>query len=163
MTTHELTSSVSAGPITDNSYLFGARTGSADSAPDVFLATVLYDYIKSKTDTLYPTIATLSSVSDVANNALNQASGYWRGESMPTTGFAAADDDTGLATKGQMELFVAGLGIHYSSLDPVTTLDTAADLLQIWDDDAAQYKSITSDALLAYYIGSTVQGYDAGL
>ncbi len=143
MATHELTQSVSNGPLTSNSYLFGAVDGSADSAPDAFLITLVYDYIKSRTDLLYPTLAQYNSVLDTANTALNQGGGYWLGQSMPTTGFADAVDATGLVTKSQAETIAGAAGVNYVGLPALTDIDQNNDLIQIYDVSAAGYYSVT--------------------
>lgn len=143
MATHELTQSVSNGPLSSNSYLFGAVDGSSDSAPDAFLITLVYDYIKSRTDFLYPTLAQYNSVLDTANTALNQGGGYWLGQSMPTTGFADAVDATGLVTKSQAETIAGAAGVNYVGLPALTDIDQNNDLLQIYDVSAAGYYSVT--------------------
>jgi len=143
MATHELTQSVSNGPLTSNSYLFGAVDGSSDSAPDAFLITLVYDYIKSRTDFLYPTLAQYNSVLDTANTALNQGGGYWLGQSMPTTGFADAVDATGLVTKSQAEAIAGAAGVNYLGLPVLTDIDQDNDLIQIYDVSAAGYYSVT--------------------
>lgn len=143
MATHELTQSVSNGPLTSSSYLFGAVDGSVDSAPDAFLITLVYDYIKSRTDLLYPTLAQYNSVLDTANTALNQGGGYWLGQSMPTTGFADAVDATGLVTKSQAEAIATMAGVNYVGLPVLTDIDQDNDLIQIYDVSAAGYYSVT--------------------
>lgn len=143
MATHELTQSVSNGPLTSSSYLFGAVDGSSDSAPDAFLITLVYDYIKSRTDLLYPTLGQYNSVLDTANTALNQGGGYWLGQSMPTTGFADADDDTGLVTKSQAVTIAGAAGVNYLGLPVLTDIDQDNDLIQIYDVSAAGYYSVT--------------------
>jgi len=130
MSTHELTTSVSNGPLTSNSYLFGAVDGSADAAPDAFNLSLVYDYVKSLTDTLYPTLAQYNSV-------------LWLGRSMPTTGFADAVDATGLVTKSQAEAIAAAAGVNYVGLPVLTDIDQDNDLIQIYDVSAAKYYSVT--------------------
>jgi hypothetical protein len=143
MATHELTQSVSNGPLTSSSYLFGAVDGSGDSAPDAFLITLVYDYVKSRTDLLYPTLGQYNSVLDTANTALNQGGGYWLGQSMPTTGFADAVDATGLVTKSQAEAIAGAAGGNYLGLPVLTDIDQDNDLIQIYDVSAAGYYSVT--------------------
>ncbi len=144
--THELTTSVFPGPVTANTYVFGAGTGQADANPDVIPTPLIYDYVKTLTDTVYPTIQQLSSVSDVANNALNQAAGVWQGEGLQTDGFAATTNPTGLVTYQQMVASAGGV-IDGDKGDIIVSLG-------MWTVDA----DVVSNAKLADMPTATFKG-----
>lgn len=149
---HELTISAFPGPLTDTSWLFGAGTGSNDQTPDTIAATLVYDYIKTKTDQLYPTQQQLSSVSDVANGALNQADSIWRGRGLGTTEFAPATSLTGLVTYQQLQDSVLSTTFDIPALDPIADIDQDLDKLLIYDASEDGYRNVSpnvfSDLLL---------------
>lgn len=158
MAVAELTTSAFAGPVTGNTLLFGVGTGSSDTTPDTIDVDLLYDYVKSKTDLVYPTIAQLNSVSDVADNALNQGGGVWLGESKRATDFADATLVTDLATYGQLQNATITGNFDLDALTAIGTLDSAADKLLIWDDDVSAYKSATPAQFTTGLLPLTTRG-----
>lgn len=169
MATHELTTNVAAGPVTGTSYVFGAVDGGSDTGPDAIPLTLIYDYIKSATDQIYPTQAQLSSLSDTVATALLQANATWQGQNLPTTGFAAAIDDTGLVTRAQAQqifnsaaldvLTTRGDLVSHDGIDLVRiALGGSGHLLQSDGSDPVWVSVAT-----AIGIGTAVQAYDATL
>lgn len=161
MATYELSNSDFPGPVTGNSYLFGVGSGLADTTPDTIKLSLIYDYIKSKTDTLYPTIAQLSSVSDVANSALNQTDSVWRGEGLSTSGFASSTEATGLVTYQQMQDAMLS-GFDLDGLSAVDTLDSANDKLLVWDASQSAYRSARPQEI-SIPISTGVSGLGSGV
>lgn len=169
MATHELTTNVAAGPVTGTSYVFGAVDGGSDTGPDAIPLSLIHDYIKSATDQIYPTQAQLSSLSDTVATALLQANATWQGQNLPTTGFAAAIDDTGLVTRAQAQqifnsaaldvLTTRGDLVSHDGIDLVRiALGGSGHLLQSDGSDPVWVSVAT-----AIGIGTAVQAYDATL
>lgn len=159
MATHELSNSDFPGPVTGNSYLFGVGSGLADTTPDTIKLSLIYDYIKTQTDLLYPTLQSLANVSAVANAAMAPSAGVWQGEGYSTTGFADATDATGLVTKSQAEAIAGAAGGNYGGLSVIPSLDSANDRLQIYDvTGAGAYYYITVDAVGAAALAAGALG-----
>lgn len=159
MATHELSNSDFPGPVTGNSYLFGVGSGLADTTPDTIKLSLIYDYIKTQTDLLYPTLQSLANVSAVANAAMAPSAGVWQGEGYSTTGFADATDATGLVTKSQAEEIAGAAGANYGGLVVIPSLDSANDRLQIYDvTGGGAYYYITVDDIVAGGIAASALG-----
>ena len=169
MATHELTINISSGPLTSTSLVFGAVDGSADAAPDAYALSLVYDYVKSATDQLYPPMAQFSSLSDTVATSLLRAGGYWQGQALPTTGFAEALDASGLVTLAQAqqlydnaalsELTTRGDLITFDGINVVRLGIGAADSFLVSDGTDPQWV----DRATAVGIGTHVQAYDATL
>lgn len=159
MAIHELSNSITAGPLTANTYLFGVKGGLTDPEPDTIKLSLVYDYIKSQTDLLYPTPLQLANVSAVADAALAPSGSVWQGEGYSSTGFSDATDDTGLVTKGQALSIAAAAGSNYQSLTAIPLLDSANDRIQIYDvTGGGAYYSISVDAIVAGGLAAAALG-----
>ena len=149
MAIHELSNSVTSGPLSQNTYLFGVKSGLTDPEPDTIKIDLVYDYLKTRFDVVYPTLVQLANVSAIASSALSQNLGLWDGRGLASTGFLPATSASGLVTLAQVEAIAGDSGAHYPGADPIINIDTASDLMLIYDvTGAGTYNSITIDALI---------------
>ena len=99
------------GPITDTTRIYGKRNGT----PSSFEATLLYDFIKARTDTLYPTQGQLSSLDDYVSAFTLQKNSSdntkWDGQSLIARGFADGVEMDDLATVGQIVSLASALRV----------------------------------------------------
>ena len=155
---HELSSATNNGPLTVNSKLFGVVTGVGDPSPDLISITLVYDYIKSQTDTLYPTLLQFNNLDA---DTLQTSGGTWNGESLRASGFASGTDSDDLATYGQLQDAILTGTFDLAGLGTIASVDAAADLLLIYDTSLTAYKKVTPATLIG--IGTSVQAWDAQL
>ena len=154
MAIHELSNSVTSGPLSQNTYLFGVKSGLTDPEPDTIKIDLVYDYLKTRFDVVYPTLVQLANVSAIASSALSQNLGLWDGRGLASTGFLPATSASGLVTLAQVEAIAGDSGAHYPGADPIINIDTASDLMLIYDvTGAGTYNSITIDALIDAGLG----------
>jgi hypothetical protein len=128
-----LATATHAGPLTMNSLIFGAVSGTGDAAPDSFVASLVYDLLKTQFDTLYPTQAELQSLDDYvrASSLLKDANNAWNGGDLTTIDFADAEDETGLVTYGQLLEVLASSGSIEIVQQPYDTVRVTSDTTAI--------------------------------
>lgn len=153
MATQELTTATSNGPITSNSRILAAVSGTGDASVDLISPDLIYDFIKTQTDTLYPTQAELQSLDDyvtafaLVKNASDNTK--WDGQSLIARGFAAATAPTDLVVYQQLQDAVLSTTFDIPGLTVIDSVDSTEDLLLIYDDSAGGYKSATPNQLIS--------------
>lgn len=94
--------------------------GRINDAPKSFSPDLLYDFIKSRTDTLYPTQGQLSSLDDYVTAFTLQKgendNTIWEGQGLRATGFADGVERSDLATVGQIIALSTALIVGVSAV-----------------------------------------------
>ncbi len=152
MATQELTSQSSNGPLTSNSRIIAAVGGVSDPTLEPISPDLLHDFIKARTDALYPTQSELSSLDDyvmaftLRKGATDNTK--WDGQDLIARGFAAATAPTDLVVYQQLQDAVLSTTFDIPGLTVIDTVNSTDDLLLIYDTSFGGYKSATPNQLI---------------
>lgn len=153
MSRHELNITANNGPLTSNSRIFGAVTGSLDQTPDVFSPDLILAFVRTTLDSEYASASDLSSLDDYVSAFTLQKDDAdntkWDGQDLIARGFAEATGPTDLVVYQQLQDAVLASTFDIPGLTVIDTVNSTDDLLLIYDHSALGYKSATPNQLIS--------------